>query len=436
VATSSAIEWASWIFVLVAVGRIAEVIPILALIPLAKITLLVWVILIAKTDRLKTGHTMTIPLARNALWLFVWAVCSVVFSIWFVASLKFVAINGFLILIAYILICKSVDGWQSLRKLFVSLVVSAELLSVMTLLSYTGGRAAFGTMYDTNDLAYLLVTMLPLSLSFIATSTGLWKIRYLGGLAVIALAILLTQSRGGVLGLGGILLFVTLFPIPLFSRTAKLHGTVAGVLKRLVAITLVAVTVWGALPSETRERFATMGSLDSDYNTDQTNLHSRSSIWQRNLSAVVARPIGFGVGAFPAVDVRNGGVFMTAHNSLVLIAVELGVIGIVLYMRMYYLAWRAMSSLQKDIGDLTVDARARKIFARAIQACLIGNFISGFFLSMSYSYVLWILMAASTAFVDTLDADTSDHGSKDSSGRRGVKESRRLPRQKVRGAGV
>ena len=39
------------------------------------------------------------------------------------------------------------------------------------------------------------------------------------------------------------------------------------------------------------------------------------------------------------------------------------------------------------------------VFARMLQVALVGNAVSGFFLSMSYSVLLWVLFAAVIAYV-------------------------------------
>jgi O-antigen ligase len=389
--------WSCWTFIVVAVGRIAEVIPVLSFIPLAKITLFVWLIAVLRLPKRKGVSLVSLPIGATALMLFMWGMVSFSFSISLVASWHFFVINGVILFISYVLMSKTITNWKIVRGTLLSFVVCAAMLSAVTLLSYGGGRAAFGTMYDTNDLAYNLVTILPIALAFTVTSSGIRRITFAGTTVVVLAAALLTQSRGGVLGLLSVVLFLILRPLSLPEPDASLKMKRGGALVRLIVVCTVAALTWAVLPTETKARFATISNLDADYNTDQSNLHSRSSIWTRNLTALMSRPIGFGLNAFPVADVRNGGAYMTAHNSLILILVELGFVGLFFYLRMYFLAWKGLSKIENS-DESAAEVVEQALFARALQMSLLANFVAGFFLSMSYSYVLWLLMATITVF--------------------------------------
>ncbi len=53
--------------------------------------------------------------------------------------------------------------------------------------------------------------------------------------------------------------------------------------------------------------------------------------WARGWQSAKDRPFGYGVGSFPLVDARYGGKFNTAHNSFLLVLVEVGFIGLFLF---------------------------------------------------------------------------------------------------------
>ena len=54
------------------------------------------------------------------------------------------------------------------------------------------------------------------------------------------------------------------------------------------------------------------------------------------------RPVGYGVDTFQMVDMRMGGKFRAPHNSYLEVLVELGFLGLLLFIRMYVLSWRAL----------------------------------------------------------------------------------------------
>jgi O-antigen ligase len=164
--------------------------------------------------------------------------------------------------------------------------------------------------------------------------------------------------------------------------------------------------VWSYLPAATRERLSTVLQLGSDYNMDSTNNTSRSGIWKRNFAAALQRPVGYGVDAFPMVDFRTGGKFKAAHNSYLEVLVELGFLGLLLFMRMYLLSWRALQRVRQRLLVVAPSEEHDQIlvFARMLQVALVGNAISGFFLSMAYNTLLWVLFAVVIASVSLVAA--------------------------------
>ena len=82
---------------------------------------------------------------------------------------------------------------------------------------------------------------------------------------------------------------------------------------------------------------------------DTTNSDSRSAIWERGITAAVRRPVGYGVDTFQMVDVRMGGKFRAPHNTYLEVLVELGFLGLLLFIRMYVLSWRALQRVRKRL---------------------------------------------------------------------------------------
>jgi O-antigen ligase len=178
-----------------------------------------------------------------------------------------------------------------------------------------------------------------------------------------------------------------------------------------MALAAVGLVSWPMLPTETRERLVTFTDLGNDYNL-QSGHDARTDIWARSMKSLLHRPIGFGMGAFGVVDMSTGGQFRAAHNSEVQIAVELGFLGLFLYLRMQWLSWntlgrfvelgRAGESDKSGAAGASDQTAERAILAANLRVSLIGNLVAGFFLSQAYSSLIWLLFGLIAGMAATL----------------------------------
>jgi len=207
-------EYGFWAFLVVAIGRVGELIG-LSTFPLGKIALVLPIIIrVLRRKRLPGLATEARPLARTATWLLIIAVLLTPLSAWPGESRAYLVqlypVLLAVVSIAYVM-CRS---WSFVRRTLLALIVSGLVLARAALSGYSGGRAATATMYDPNDLAYLLVTLLPLVVGFVTVSRTLGRrLLYAGIGAILLIALLLTQSRGGLLGLMASLMFMIFVPI-------------------------------------------------------------------------------------------------------------------------------------------------------------------------------------------------------------------------------
>ena len=96
------------------------------------------------------------------------------------------------------------------------------------------------------------------------------------------------------------------------------------------------------------------------------------------------------------------------HNSFIQTLVELGVIGLILFLRMYWLCWRTLGQTRTRLlasPDGSAKWGEQVLFARTLQCALAGNAVAGFFLSMAWSTTLWLLFAMSMALIARIDLD-------------------------------
>jgi O-antigen ligase len=208
----------------------------------------------------------------------------------------------------------------------------------------------------------------------------------------MTLTLLLTSSRGGFLAFLSVLAILTLSSVGRPAVTKNVGRLRRNALLSLLLVASLFAIVWPQLPVATRDRIASLTSIESDYNLDATNRTGRGSIWARAISATAERPIGYGVASFPMVDMLRGGRFKAAHNSYIQYAVELGVLGLFLFVRMYWLSWRGLQAARNTLLERAPNREddEKLIHFRMLQAGLAGNAVAGFFLSMAYSSVVWI----------------------------------------------
>lgn len=401
--TPRALELAYAAFLLIAVGRIGELVPGLGSLPLAKVAMGICVLLlIGNRRRFRSLSPAVRPLSRTIIWLVAVAVLVTPFSIWPGQSVSFLILQLPVLAAAMIVCWKISYSWRALRGIIRTLVVAAVVLALSAIAGFHGGRASTTSSMDPNDLAYVLVSTAPLALAFALTArTKTRRLVNAATCAVLVIALLLTSSRGGFFGLIAGLVALVVVPIRR-PREQDSEGKWRNrvVLPALGVLCAFAV-LWSFLPAETRLRLSTVTELGSDYNMDPSNTTSRSGIWKRNIAATLQRPIGYGVAAFPMVDLRTGGKFKAAHNSYLEVLVELGFLGLVLFLRMYVLSSRALQRTRHTLLAAPPDQERDEIlvFARMLQVALIGNAVSGFFLSMAYLTLLWVLFAVVMACV-------------------------------------
>lgn len=407
-----ALTWAAYLLIAFAVGRVLNIVPALSSLPLVKV-LFVYIAfaLIVHWKSLPRLITSDNPATKWWIAFVVWIVLSITYSIWISASRDFILFQLPILCTLVLIVCKLSLDWESLRKLFFAMFVSAMILVIASLRTYGGGRLNIEALGDTNELAHMFDGVIPMALALgLSTTSTTRRVLFYASAAIMAVAVVLTGSRGGELGLLAVAAFLALAPATVTSRPEKTTTPRRapkrrmGPMRRLIlwtaAVTLIGMAVWPALPQEPRERMASLLHLKSDYNMD-TRV-GRVQIWERGLKAYAHRPIGYGIATYPMVDWKNGGLFYTAHNILVLLLVELGPIGLLLYLGMLLHLWRGLAKIRRDVSQLeapTAEQRQLATFSRMSQATLIGNFVAGQFLSATYYYGHWTNIGLAMALI-------------------------------------
>jgi O-antigen ligase len=391
-------------FLVAIVGKLSEWVPGMSVVPLAKIAFLITAIYAYRERaRLLPVRVRSLVTARPAIAFLVLSVVSVIFSVYKSNSLSSIQ-APIIYLAAFVLLVKITQTQIDIERQLMAFSVAAVALSGAVLLDYQGGRATINRNFDPNDLAYGLVTLLPIVLALAGVAVGTKKKLLLLMTLPIVIAVLLTGSRGGAVGLGVVLLLLAAFPLS-FTKDGRLRQfSLRRLTIRLGVLGILAAVLFTTLPSETRERLVTLNHLGEDYNASLTLNSSRLAVWTRDAAMVLKRPIGYGIASAEAVDGMSGGAFRTVHNSIVQALVELGVLGCGLFLYSYYIAWKELGRVHVSVPeDESIDRRKLEMYARALQIALAGNIVAGFFLSQAYASLLWMMIGLSAALVRISD---------------------------------
>ena len=224
---------------------------------------------------------------------------------------------------------------------------------------------AFGIFEDPNDLCLVFILALPLLYSeFRASDSKIVKVIALAMMPLDVTATWLTNSRGGIMGVFGMIAGYAIL------RTKGV--------RRWISILVPSFIIFIFAPS----RFAGKAVVDL----------SRATLWGYGLQAFKYHPI-FGVGYGRFQDIGEG---LVAHNSYIHTLTELGLIG---YLPWFLLIFMTMSHLCRAINLRSALSRSDQLHLTALFSALSGYLTSIYFLSRSYDYVLYILLALALAKV-------------------------------------
>jgi O-antigen ligase len=220
-----------------------------------------------------------------------------------------------------------------------------------------------GTLQDPNELSLALGIAIPFALAFLDRRRSVARVM-LAALTcgLVGLCAYFTQSRGGQL------VFVTVLGVYFVRRYGLRRGLVIGVLLALPLLIL--------------------GGREGG----EGSTIERTECWWVGLHLLVASPI-FGVGYGQFTEHH----YLTAHNSFVLVAAELGLPGMLLWTSIIYLALKV--PIQALRAQLPPVARTWALaFLASIAALVIGSM----FLSYAYKDALWIYVGLTGALYQAI----------------------------------
>jgi len=272
---------------------------------------------------------------RSALFLVGIGVLSIPFSLWKGGSAQTVIEMVKLVTLMF-LMKLLVNAEDRMRKLLWCVTGILAWLGLSSLFSFYRGQY-YHLVYDLgnlnraqgvssivggpNELAGLLVALLPLLIALFGTVRGIMaRLLLIACGAVCLMAIMLTGSRIAVIGLLAIAIYYTL-------RSKRRIVT-------LIVCLIIGSWLWVWMPREYRLRYLTVQEYAQGAKLDDSN-QLRLQVWKAGQKIFLARPIlGVGAGQFPTgygmiYLAGRHAAWMQPHNLLIQVACELGVAGLV-----------------------------------------------------------------------------------------------------------
>jgi O-antigen ligase len=208
---------------------------------------------------------------------------------------------------------------------------------------------ATGGGHDQNYLSALMVIGMLMSVYlFSIARVGTWyRWLYIAFIALAVPSVFLTGSRAGFVGL----LMVVVWTMIYLGARGRIVISFVG---------LIVACFIGYFVAQIIVPAATLARVIGTENYQGAELRNRFDIWETGYAAFQKRPLeGVGLGMFYTSDSNNGGRKTVAHNILISIFVELGAIGLLLYLTMLTLLVRAVWQLPRQerilwLGILTM----------------------------------------------------------------------------------
>lgn len=231
------------------------------------------------------------------------------------------------------------------------------------------GRVRYrGFFQDPNELALALAIVLPFAMAFFSQRRSLARLILLVASFAICLPVIVwTESRTGQLA------FLAVVVAYLADRVNWRSLLAAA------ALAMPALLLGGRSGSE------------ADSSSEE-----RLEAWSAGMQMFRSSPL-WGVGKSHFVDNH----YLTAHNTMVLNAAELGFVGLVLWTAIFYTGFKIVLLAIRRYRNRP-EATMAYVWARALLAALSGIAVGATFLSLGYHPVVWSFVALPSAYYFTV----------------------------------
>lgn len=268
--------------------------------------------------------------------------------------------------------------------------IKGGLFTIATLGAYRVWGPEDSFIAENNALALATIMTIPLwAYLFILYRGRWWRWALAGAIVLSAISSLGSQSRGALIAIGAMAIFLWLR-----SRGKILLGA---------ALLALGVGLVSFMPQSWHDRMETM----STYNEDESAV-GRIETWHLMFDIAKDRPL-LGAGFEPySADVLHRyrpeyPTVRAAHSVYFEVLGEHGFVGLALFLLFWGLTWSTARRISKETAGQSEEQWAFWL-ARMIQVSLIAYFVGGAFLSLAYwdvPYYLMVVLAVTLHAVRT-----------------------------------
>jgi putative inorganic carbon (HCO3(-)) transporter len=319
------------------------------------------------------------------------------------------------VILVFALIVNTVTTRARFEKLVTVIVLGTSYIGVRAVIDYARGvnlvegsrvtGAVGGLFGNPNDMALNMVAFLPLAIVLaLRKSRPLIRLLAFIGVPALAMAIVFSQSRGGVVGLVAML-------VVLLYHMRRLRPGIAAL---VVAATLAYVPF---LPESFVDRMSSIFNPEEDPTGSR---EARKRLLREGYAAFLANPlVGIGAGQFKNYlpDEREEA-WRETHNAVLQVAAELGIAGLVLFLAVVAGGFRAGARAAKALrrarrqnqprapGGAWRDRDPLELYTAAMIASLTGWFAAAMFASVAYYWTFYLVLGLAAALREVTLAET------------------------------
>ncbi|MBN2093225.1 O-antigen ligase family protein, partial [candidate division KSB1 bacterium] len=294
------------------------------------------------------------------------------------------------IFIIYFLVASLANSLPRIRFVMWSSILAVLVVALYALDIYffspekmIAGRLASYGMYDNpNDLALIMVVCWPLIFKLIEIERSLFIATILTVILLIIMATLvLTASRGGLLGLMTVG-FLSLISCTKLTKKQKYFILTAGMLMAVAAIPVV---------------LAGRGE-ESGFDAEDESASHRLEAWQAGGRILLRYPEGIGFNQFiEYVGDYGGPNYLQAHNTPVKVSAESGWIGIFCYLAMIFTTIRQLIIMETKLIEYGYEKAPISVLAQSIRTALAGFLVNTSFSVKEHEWMLYIVLGLGVA---------------------------------------
>jgi O-antigen ligase len=285
-----------------------------------------------------------------------------------------------------------IDSVPRLRWSFLAYVASIGLGSLYCIWEWQKSMAIYGIGYrpgyvtgDANYFTASAIIGLLLGIGFLSKRNNRLERWFAAGCIVVsAIAIMLTASRGGFLGLVGAFLFLV------FRSQHRIRN--------LFVVLLFAAVAFTVAPQSPLKRLLNPAS------DDVSAARSRLTTWDLGLRMIRENPLtGIGLGNFKVAEKAYGSdETHIAHNTYIEVGAEMGLPALLVFLALMVSAWISLERSRREARRLQIPFLYYAI--NSLQAGMFGFGIAIFFLSAEFVKVLWFSIFIAAALPQVLAA--------------------------------